>query len=425
MAYFNAPIGGLFWAPPDSKAELHIVLPFAKQDFYDTSVDYGLKAMAEFRVRFDEVLQQSDLHYATTEKYLGDDALFEFNAAFAQGLALIRADQLGVEPIALTTVNRSAPAVFPDFLRCWKERSFGSVHFIDLEEIRTRILPKNPAWFAKDKSSATFASEPRPNRKVRAMLFADVKGVSEVTEQQLPRFILHWMNILDREIAASTHQPLHCNTWGDGVFLVFESVTTCADFATRIVTAFEKMDWTTIGAPADTNVRIGVHNGPVYEQLNPLLHRSEFHGSHVNRAARIEPLTTPGTVFASEQFAAFLTLESQQEFAIQYEGAMRLAKSEEPVRLYRVASANDWVRMLPTSLPGPLSTHAKRDDLMKGDRFSAPGPPGSDVPDPDRRGRRNLVFISYSHHDKRWLVVFRLKWHTGEVRLAVSREMSP
>src|SRR4029079_7031723 len=51
------------------------------------------------------------------------------------------------------------------------------------------------------------------------------------------------------------------------------------------------------------NVRIGLHTGPVVVHYAPVVRRLGFTGSHVNRAARIEPIARPGEVFASEEFA--------------------------------------------------------------------------------------------------------------------------
>ena len=70
------------------------------------------------------------------------------------------------------------------------------------------------------------------------------------------------------------------------------------------------LDFKSVGLPPDTTVRVGLHAGPVFSQHDPIIERVNFFGSHVNRAARIEPVTTPGCVFASEQFAALLKSET-------------------------------------------------------------------------------------------------------------------
>ena len=55
-------------------------------------------------------------------------------------------------------------------------------------------------------------------------------------------------------------------------------------------------------------IRISMHAGPVYEKFDPILGKSNFFGTHVNQAARIEPIVLPGSVFVSETVAAMLSL---------------------------------------------------------------------------------------------------------------------
>jgi class 3 adenylate cyclase len=46
----------------------------------------------------------------------------------------------------------------------------------------------------------------------------------------------------------------------------------------------------------------------------------------VTRAARIEPITPPGSVYASEAFAATLAASGRQDCALEYVGEVSLAK---------------------------------------------------------------------------------------------------
>ena len=97
----------------EHQKELHIVLPFNAADFYATSVDFGLAEMSQWRKRCDHVLAHAtEVHYATTESFLGDEVLFEFVNTFTQGLAITRAAQLGVEPYALAVHDPAAPGLF-------------------------------------------------------------------------------------------------------------------------------------------------------------------------------------------------------------------------------------------------------------------------------------------------------------------------
>ena len=58
--------------------------------------------------------------------------------------------------------------------------------------------------------------------------------------------------------------------------------------------------------------------------------------SSVTRAARIEPVTQPGTVYASEAFAAALAAGGQGGFTLEYIGRLPLAKAYGESTIYRL-----------------------------------------------------------------------------------------
>ena len=99
-------------------------------------------------------------------------------------------------------------------------------------------------------------------------------------------------------------------------------------------------DWTEYGLPREMSIRIGLHAGPVFAGIDPITGTLNYYGSHVNRAARIEPVTVPGNIYVSEQFAALLTAEGEvaaqdarragrtwhPAFACEYIGTLDLAR---------------------------------------------------------------------------------------------------
>src|SRR5262249_52801167 len=84
------------------------------------------------------------------------------------------------------------------------------------------------------------------------------------------------------------------NTWGGGLYYVFRSVAEAGRFALDLRDMTASTDWTRHGFPHALSLRIGLHAGPVYVLPDPVLRRTSYNGSHVNWAARIEPITVPG-----------------------------------------------------------------------------------------------------------------------------------
>jgi class 3 adenylate cyclase len=69
-----------------------------------------------------------------------------------------------------------------------------------------------------------------------------------------------------------------------------------------------------------------MHAGPAYRCVDPITSSRKFFGTHVNRAARIEPITPPGQVYASEAFAALAAAQQVTELSFEYAGQVPMAK---------------------------------------------------------------------------------------------------
>jgi len=100
------------------------------------------------------------------------------------------------------------------------------------------------------------------------------------------------------------------------------------------------MDWEKKGLPKDLNLRISVHAGPAFYCEDPVLKKSNYIGSHVNRAARIEPITPPGEVYASQEFAALAAAQRVRDFTCDYVGKIPLPKESGIVPLYLVCQSS-------------------------------------------------------------------------------------
>lgn len=90
--------------------------------------------------------------------------------------------------------------------------------------------------------------------------------------------------------------------------------------------ALESTDWRERGLPPQLAFRIALHVGPVLGCVNPVTGRQDYLGTQVSRAARIEPVTPPGEVYATEEFAAYAALLRVSEFVCDYVGRVPLAK---------------------------------------------------------------------------------------------------
>ncbi len=357
-------------------AEVNVVLPFDRADFVRTSVEVGGDGWLP---RFDAALARATrIVHATEERYLGDDVLFEHAALLVEGLAQLRASQLQTSPVMLCVIDEQAVGRVGgtrSVFERWTGR-VGPPEVIDLAALRRSAAAQGPradvaaaggaaaranAGAAAKRGAAgataggsatpavTDSLEPAPQgaaataasrspRSLRTMLFADFAGYSRLHDANAAHFQADFWTILARQIESSAVKPLFANTWGDGLYLVFASPFDAASFALRVVDDFRAVDWTAVGLPETSQIRIALHTGPVFCSFDPIIGRDNYFGSSVTRAARIEPITPPGTVYASEAFAATLAASGRQDFGLEYVGQVALAKGYGESRVYRLTS---------------------------------------------------------------------------------------
>jgi len=329
-------------------AEVNVVLPFERNDFMRTSVAVGGD---EWVHRFDAALARATrIIMATEENHLGDDMLFEHAAELVEGLSRLRAAQLETFPAMLCVMDPESEGALGG-TRAAFERwtdTVGSPDVIDLRVLRggvpapsRRHLPgahDEPHVSSPIVGGVSSAFE-RPHRSWKAMMFADFAGFSRVQDAFAPQFHERFLEIAAAQIAGAGVKPLDAKTWGDGLYVVFDSAREGAEFALGFLERTFDVDWTAAGLSSTSRIRIALHAGPVFTGFDPVMGREHFFGSSVTRAARIEPVTQPGTVYASEAFAAALAAAGHDGFTLEYIGRLPLAKAYGELTIYRLDRA--------------------------------------------------------------------------------------
>ncbi len=324
--------------------QTQIVLPFGRADFIETSVRFAGESWVR---RFEQVVAGANrVVVATEESFNGDDVLFEHASNLIQGMAFLRARQLATTALMLTVVDHQASAIVGGTTataRNWIQKG-GRIDSVDLDALRAdRMSPspiaQSPVAPEPVALRPAVAAEGRTNanpRSIRSLLFADISGFSKMPEQYAPAFAEMFLGTCKTLLDSFEHRPLHANPHGDGLFLVFDLPSHAADFAVLMQQRLSQFDWSVLGLAADTGARIALHTGPLFRVFDPVTDRFTFYGTHVNRAARLEPIVRPRQIFATEEFAASLVAENQDRFVCDYIGTMKLAKQFGEARLYRL-----------------------------------------------------------------------------------------
>ena len=329
---YGALAGGadILWAEALLRhgAELHVVLPFARDEFVGSSV---APCGAGWTERFERCLTRATtVTYATDDAFLGDDVLYRYGTELAMGLTLLRARYLDAEIRQLAVWDGGAPlgqAGTAIDVATWRRDGRPAT-----------IIQPFPGQTPRQPETAA-ASAAATGRVVRTMLFADVKGFSKLSDEQLPRFTSHMLGAFAAVLDRYRNQVEYRNTWGDALYAVLTTSTAAAACALELESAFKAVDLDAAGLPSHLALRLGAHVGPIFPSYDPVLDRPGFMGSHVSRTARIEPVTPPGEVYVTEQFAAALELDRRHPFACDYVGNLPAAKEYGNLRMYRLRTA--------------------------------------------------------------------------------------
>jgi class 3 adenylate cyclase len=307
--------------------ESHVVLPYHAEDFVEDSVD--LPGVEGWRPRFERQLAHARVVYASSSRPLHGGVAYDYANQLVHGLGLLRARELETGLMALAAwdgrdgdgLGGTASAV-----RQWQRHGL-AVDCLQLDAARADadgLLELRSLRAA----AGPVAEEPgRPtDDRVMSLLFADAVGFSRLTDAEVPLFVESCLGMVARLVAEDADLIPVRETWGDGLFLAFDSVQEAGLFALRLLDAMEETDWLALGFLRPLAMRLALHAGPVHLTTDPITGLAKCCGTHVSRAARLEPKTPPGQVYASEAFAALAAMEGAKGFRCDYVKQLDWAK---------------------------------------------------------------------------------------------------
>ena len=307
--------------------ELHVILPFAEEDFLAQSVVPG---GGEWLARYQACRDRAaSVTYASDIAYFGDPAQYGYASRMAMGLARLRAHHLLAEPVQLALWDgkpASGPAGTGADVAAWRGRG-GRTVVIDSGAVDRGVKRAAPRVLSPYE------------RTLAAILFTDFAGFSTLAETALPAF---WDGVMRRvsEVLDAHQGEVACrNSWGDALYAVMPDAPAAATIALDLQDALATYDYATLGLDGEGGMRIGVHYGPAYRTIDHITDRITYYGTEVSKAARIEPVTPPGAVFVTEPFAAILALEAGRAFVCRYVGRIPLAKKYGDYPMYRLTRA--------------------------------------------------------------------------------------
>jgi class 3 adenylate cyclase len=313
-----------------------VLLPYDVDEFVADRV--ARIDASQWRPRFDDVLATAEeVIVATDRRFAGGSALHEYADRLLYGLARVQALELDttIVPIVALDGSQSSDEVTQHLARL---RSHG----IEPEIVALTSMSGGPVVESSLTTQAP-ATGWGSGTRILGILFADVEHSSQLTDDQQPLLVEHFLGLIGRLARESPNRPSWKNTWGDGLYFVFDGIGDAARFALELRDAITSTDWGKLGLRPGLTMRIGLHGGPIFPYMDPITGYQNFTGRHTIRGARIEPVTLPGQVYASREFAALAAAEHLEGVMFTPVGRVTLAKNAAVTPLFVV----DWSTPVP------------------------------------------------------------------------------
>ena len=170
-----------------------------------------------------------------------------------------------------------------------------------------------------------------PNRRLAAILIADVAGYSRLMEQDESgthvRVGMLFGDVLEPSIARHVGQLI--KRTGDGILVEFPSATAALRCAVEVQRQIEARN-EPVPTSDQIRLRIGINVADI------LIDEKDIAGGGVNLAARLETLAQPGGICISQA----LKEQIQEDLGIEYVdcGTRRVKNISRPVRVFQVLS---------------------------------------------------------------------------------------
>lgn len=252
-------------------------------------------------LRVSAALRERAEHITQISGFLGDEAQWRQRCAqrLMQGLASLNAQRLGV---AVRTLTIRAGA--------------RGRHWAVADELRHPV-PRPPA-----------------RRCMVGLVFTDMVGFSVLDDDEILAYWTVVVPALEKCLRPYAKRILLQRTWGDALHLVTVDALSSAQVADALLEAVAALRSRLAGRLARLEIRVGVHFAPAWRGEDALQDARTYYGSQLSFAARVEPVTPPGTAYVTEACAAELAVSGADAFRVEYAGEVPLAKRYGTFRLY-------------------------------------------------------------------------------------------
>lgn len=325
--------------------ECHVVLPFSEDLFVKTSVIAGEES--RWVERFGNVISNATAIVRTARDETDQGPLaYQYANQIIAGTARIKAKDLGTDLLGLSVWDGLAGAVggTSDAVNHW--RSIGipmtrvqlPSHGKPIESELHLVPVKSLNLVGELEGLSPPIDTQNADTQIMSLLFADAVGYSQLSDREVRIFMKEYLGRVAQLIEIYHDDIAVRETAGDGLYLAFRSIVAAGKCALELSSLVDETPWKKMGFNTQLRLRVALHTGPVILGHDFVTGLPKGVGAHVSRAARLEPKTPPGQVFASEAFAALAQLEESLPFQCRYVKQLEWAKRYGTFPTYLVTS---------------------------------------------------------------------------------------
>lgn len=320
--------------------EANILLPYKRDEFRKDSVD--IIEGEQWGLRYSWLLQKADANNVieVSQNKLGRESIsYQYTNLLLLGYACLRAKQLGAKLTGLAVWDGKPGDGYggtASAVEQWKKLGLDYIVINPANSLKLKSKDQRNTAATSNESAVNEPSVQQDDftAHIRALLFADVVKFSSIDEEKYQDYVNHFLGAVADLVNKPRYGIEYKNTWGDGLYFVFPDMEKAGEFALDLRDLMINSKWEEKGLPKSLSIRTALHAGPVMKCNNPVTGREEFIGTHVVQAARMEPITPPFTVYASEAFAALAAAYRVEKFDCDHVGKIPLAKNYGMVRAY-------------------------------------------------------------------------------------------
>lgn len=288
-------------AMAEQGGEVNFFLPFAEADFIEQSVRF---AGEEWMTRYTNLVNKFPITYVTKEKYAGLDDLFSFQNKVICGSAVMRSASYHAEPTLLTVLSGVD----------LKRKQGGTRDTINVWPFPKQYTNINPDTFTVSQTTASAevsapAKTERIDRPVLSVVYVNIENIQAMGREKLLKEID--AKIVKEEIPFASYQA-------DQAYLLaaFEMNSSAMEFVSLVLESLKNNR-------QDVAVKISLDAGPVFLNSESPKMDKKPSGKPIDVVKAMNLLASPGSVFASDLFAAVLALELKK-YTIDYAGMLTL-----------------------------------------------------------------------------------------------------